>query len=183
MPRPGRRRRPGWRLLMLRRVVQVLERRPELAGVPPTRRPPGRAHHLVRVTHEISENPVTHHELKTTPAWFEPTWTGAKTFEVRFDDRAYQRGDTVLLREWDRRASCDCVEGHDETTCKKYSGRELSASVGHVLASTPSAGQQRGFWGNGYVVFSLCDPQHHDRRTAAPVAPSPLLLAQKKVTS
>ena len=105
------------------------------------------------------------HELKCWPVYFQRVWTGEKTFEVRLDDRGFQRGDTVVLREWDRNDSCNCVGDHS-AHCAKYSGRTISARIGHVMASTPPRGNQRGFVGMGYVVFSLCDPQRHDGRPA-----------------
>lgn len=110
---------------------------------------------------------VAEHELKCWPVYFQRVWTGEKTFEVRLDDRGFQRGDTVVLREWDRNDSCNCVGDHS-AHCAKYSGRTISARIGHVMASTPPRGNQRGFVGMGYVVFSLCDPERHDGRVSGP---------------
>ncbi len=107
---------------------------------------------------------MAEHELKTWPAMFEAVWRGDKTFEVRLDDRGYQKGDTVTLREWDRNTLCDCASGDHATDCPKYSGRRIEARVGHVLASTAPRGSQRGFNGNGYVVFSVCEPRKVDGR-------------------
>jgi hypothetical protein len=104
------------------------------------------------------------HDLKAWPNYFEQVWQGLKTFEIRYDDRGYQRGDQVRLREWDRRADCECRSPklHDDD-CEKYSGREVLATIGCVMASAPaSGGAQRGFTGYGYVVFSLVDPQHEE---------------------
>ena len=36
------------------------------------------------------------HKLKTWPSYFQRVWTGEKTFEVRLDDRGYQKGDEVV---------------------------------------------------------------------------------------
>lgn len=117
---------------------------------------------------------MTHHSLKTWPAMFEAVWRGDKTFEVRLDDRGYQKGDTVQLREWERQGTCSCLDekpaagrsfDHGDD-CERYSGREISARVGHVLASTAPRGNQRGFNGNGYVVFSLCEMAKVDGRAA-----------------
>lgn len=111
---------------------------------------------------------MNHHDLKTWPTFFEAVWRGDKTFEVRLDDRGFQKGDTVALREWDRRRACACIGvDHDEVSCGKYTGRRIQAQVGHVLASTPPRGSQRGFNGNGYVVFSLIDQKRVDQRSAA----------------
>lgn len=41
------------------------------------------------------------HELKILPQYFEPVSTGVKTFEIRKNDRGFNAGDTVTLREWD----------------------------------------------------------------------------------
>ena len=41
------------------------------------------------------------HELKAHPAMYRAISRGAKTFEVRKDDRAFQSGDVVRLRYYD----------------------------------------------------------------------------------
>jgi len=80
------------------------------------------------------------HELKTWPEYFEQIWNGTKTFEVRKNDRGYQKGDTVILREWDK--SKNTIDSH------KYTGRKIKATIGFVLSEM----QQ-----DGYVTFSLLD--------------------------
>ena len=40
------------------------------------------------------------HELKTWPQYFCRVADGTKTFEVRKNDRGFQQGDTVILKEW-----------------------------------------------------------------------------------
>lgn len=40
------------------------------------------------------------HELKTWPGYYAEILNGRKTFEVRFNDRRFQVGDQLLLREW-----------------------------------------------------------------------------------
>lgn len=42
-----------------------------------------------------------HHELKIEPPYFQAVIDGRKTFEIRKNDRGYNAGDTVLLREYD----------------------------------------------------------------------------------
>lgn len=41
------------------------------------------------------------HALKTLPEYFEAVRSGAKTFELREDDRGFQVGDYLALNEWD----------------------------------------------------------------------------------
>ena len=41
------------------------------------------------------------HELKTWPSYFHDVVTGQKTFEYRKNDRDFQQGDLLLLREFD----------------------------------------------------------------------------------
>jgi hypothetical protein len=82
-----------------------------------------------------------HHELKILPAYFEAVIDGWKTFEIRKDDRGFQPGDAVTLREYDPEYTGDYQ--HDDD---KYTGRTHSATIGYVSTYE----QQRG-----YVVFSL----------------------------
>jgi len=44
--------------------------------------------------------PMTH-ALKTWPMYWDAIETGAKTFEVRRDDRKFCVGDTLVLWRWD----------------------------------------------------------------------------------
>jgi len=41
------------------------------------------------------------HELKIWPQYYCRVADGSKTFEVRKNDRGFQPGDTVILKEWD----------------------------------------------------------------------------------
>lgn len=107
-----------------------------------------------------------HHTIKTVPVAFEAVWQRRKTFEVRVNDRMFQTGDTVTLREFDFRAACTCEKQgrHCTVDCGRYSGREITATVGFILGSFPGRGSGRGFNGGDYVVFSLCDPANVDGR-------------------
>ena len=41
-----------------------------------------------------------HHDLRTLPHFFQRTWDGDKTFEIRENtDRGFQKGDSVTLKE------------------------------------------------------------------------------------
>lgn len=43
------------------------------------------------------------HILKIWPQYYQAVADGSKTFEVRVNDRGFQKGDHVLLREFDPR--------------------------------------------------------------------------------
>lgn len=55
------------------------------------------------------------HELKTYPKYFQETIEGNKPFEIRKNDRNFQVGDVLLLKEWDN------------------IGREVGAMVRYIL--------------------------------------------------
>lgn len=59
------------------------------------------------------------HELKTWPGPFEDVVAGRKTHEVRKDDRGFEVGDTLVLREW--------VPGP-----QGYTGRSLTVTVTYI---------------------------------------------------
>lgn len=79
------------------------------------------------------------HELKVWPAYFHPLSEGTKSFEVRRDDRGFQRGDVLWLREWDV----------DRFPSPGYTGNGCYARVVWILT-----GGQFGIE-PGYVVMSL----------------------------
>jgi hypothetical protein len=64
------------------------------------------------------------HELKCWPEFFTPLLTGAKTFELRKNDRGFQVGDVLWLREWD---AGDPGQGFG------YTGREMRRRVTYIL--------------------------------------------------
>lgn len=122
------------------------------------------------------------HELKTWPSYFRPIWDGEKTFEIRYDDRGFQRGDLVNLREWDRGGVCECKSYQHSDDCARYTGRRVIAEIGFVTASTAPRGQQRGFEGRGYVVFSLINVERVDvvsADDAQAAVPTPAVLARQ----
>lgn len=80
------------------------------------------------------------HRLKTVQPYFERCWQNSKTFEVRKNDRDFQKGDTVYLQEYDA----------ENTT---YSGKELRCTILYVLHEFPAIEK-------GYVVFSFCIDQY-----------------------
>jgi hypothetical protein len=83
------------------------------------------------------------HELKVWPEFWRELADGSKTFEIRRNDRGYDVGDTLHLREYDPRTG-------------KYSGRELTRTVTYITDFE----QQ-----DGYVVLAI------EREAAALAAP------------
>lgn len=81
------------------------------------------------------------HRLKCWPPYFEAIASGKKNFEVRRDDRGYQRGDVLILEEYDPKGSV--IE-----SCK-FTGREERRTITWVLT-----GGQFGVE-PGYVVLAL----------------------------
>jgi len=81
------------------------------------------------------------HELKTWPQYFQAVKEGRKTFEWRKNNRGFQSGDTVNLREYDPKKREYAKE------LGTYSGDELQFRIGYVLQLPDSE----------YCVFSLLD--------------------------
>ena len=74
---------------------------------------------------------MKHHELKIWPKYYDRVSARTKTFEVRKNDRDFQAGDIVTLREFDPLA-------------EQFTGNMLAFKVGYVLPIE-----------NEMVVFSL----------------------------
>jgi hypothetical protein len=64
------------------------------------------------------------HELKSWPQYFEATLDGTKNFELRKNDRDYQAGDLVVLREY-------------EPGMDRYTGRYQVHEITYVLTTGP----------------------------------------------
>lgn len=91
--------------------------------------------------------PVTVHRLKTRAPYYEAVVSGAKPFEVRRDDRGFQRGDRVHLAE----TAYVSVPGVGDEWCA--TGREAEYEITYVLT-----GGQFGIE-PGYVVLGLDVPR------------------------
>ena len=94
------------------------------------------------------------HELKTRAEWFDLVATGAKPFELRRDDRGFEVGDELWLRETDSRPDLD-GRGYpvprpapsEIDSGEYYTGRELRRVVTCVV---------RGPWlAPGHVALGL----------------------------
>ena len=73
------------------------------------------------------------HELKTAPVYFNRSWSGEKLFEVRKNDRHFQKGDGIILMEWDG---------------EKYTGHQTFGVITYVLSGFNAIDEQ-------YVVFGF----------------------------
>lgn len=73
------------------------------------------------------------HELKILPEYFKAVKSGLKNFELRYNDRGFEVGDTVILREY--------IDG-------KYTGHRFFLSISYILD-----GGQYGL-PDGYCIFS-----------------------------
>jgi len=60
------------------------------------------------------------HRLKIWPSYFEAICEGKKTFEVRVNDRGFQVGDKLELREWN-------------PVDEEYTGRSIVKEVVYIL--------------------------------------------------
>lgn len=74
------------------------------------------------------------HELKIIPEYYNDIISGRKTFEVRFNDRNYQVGDVLVLREYE--------DG-------EYTGRAIERKVIYILDETS------GYVLKDHVIMSL----------------------------
>lgn len=84
---------------------------------------------------------MQHHELKIRREFFNAVLDGAKTFEIRKNDRGFQPGDTVKLRE----IVPDPLE--------HYTGRACDFRIGYVTDFSQMP---------GFVVFSLLPYEWRD---------------------
>jgi hypothetical protein len=96
------------------------------------------------------------HDLKTIQPYFDDIVAGRKTFEMRLNDRQFQPGDTVTLREFNPAGACKNLHEKPEhggdrpgPNCQ-YTGRVVRKfRIGYVLSAAP------GVPLGDYVVFSL----------------------------
>lgn len=82
------------------------------------------------------------HELKIWPQYYQAVANGSKTFEVRKNDRAFQKGDEVVLREYDpdkswEESNNDGNSMFDSSTTTRYGmftgSPLLEFKIGYVL--------------------------------------------------
>ncbi|AXC53654.1 MULTISPECIES: DUF3850 domain-containing protein [Bacillus] len=74
-----------------------------------------------------------HHNLKINKEYFNPVIKEIKTFEIRKNDRNFQLGDKITLKEWDAKT-------------KQYTGRKVNIVITYLTDF-----EQK----DNYVVFSF----------------------------
>lgn len=70
------------------------------------------------------------HELKIQPKYFKMVKWGMKKFELRKDDRGYQVGDVIILREYKN---------------GEYTGKEIKKLIWYILRDCPEYGLKEGY--------------------------------------
>ncbi len=75
------------------------------------------------------------HRLKTRPEYYDDVLSGAKTFELRRDDRDFKVGDTVILEQF-------FPENHRYAG---YTGAEILKKIVYILRNVPEFGLMPGF--------------------------------------
>lgn len=84
------------------------------------------------------------HDLKTWPKYFDKLLDGSKQFEIRKNDRGFEVGDTLNLREWDPHAIREWSTGYRG----EYTGRNMRVEVTYLT--------DNGEWLQpGYVVMGI----------------------------
>lgn len=87
---------------------------------------------------------MTIHTIKIYPQWFDRIANGTKRVEIRRADRDYQIGDQLVMREIESTMLCD-----------RYTEREVTVDVTHVLYSVPGLSTD-------YVALSISNPKVHE---------------------
>lgn len=87
------------------------------------------------------------HELKTLPVYFDAVRRGEKTFEIRKDDRGFQKGDIVRLRRFDPSSDDRWHWGAFPASYPTVERRVSWILTGGQFGLEP-----------GYVILALADP-------------------------
>jgi len=77
---------------------------------------------------------MLHHKLKIAPEYFKEVVLCKKTFELRINDRNYQRGDTFDLMEW---------------SGSKFTNRSVSGEITYIFNDSKFGLRE------GYCIFSF----------------------------
>lgn len=89
------------------------------------------------------------HELKILPNYFKAVVSGEKTFELRKNDRKFEVGDTLVLKEY-KQGLTDST-GSEMVTIQEqgYTGKEIYKTITYILKGGKYGLHQ------GYVILAL----------------------------
>ncbi len=113
---------------------------------------------------------MTVHHVKCWPKHFQAVWDGAKTAELRRDDRGYAVDDILVQHEWDREAYDEAWReeerllvgdpisrpdvwnaADDRARMAAYTGRQVIHRISHILRGGP-------WLVEGYAMLSVAAP-------------------------
>lgn len=89
------------------------------------------------------------HELKTLPQYFKAVVSGEKTFEIRKDDRGFEVGDILILKEYNQGLTDST--GSEKVVIQEqgYTGKETRKTITYILKGGKYGLHQ------GYVILAL----------------------------
>lgn len=79
---------------------------------------------LESVCYDVKSSLPVIHELKIAPEYFQAVEAGIKPFEIRFNDRNYRIGDSLVLREWNGHSYTGKVVYREITYITDYAQQE-----------------------------------------------------------
>lgn len=88
------------------------------------------------------------HVLNTLPNYYDAVVSGAKTFEIRRNDRGFQTGDVIELVR---------MHSASDRVAKDFSRPRLAKRVTYVFSGDRSLGPGLGGIHGGYVILGLGD--------------------------
>ncbi|CAO0822454.1 putative DUF3850 domain-containing protein [Desulfarculales bacterium] len=98
--------------------------------------------------------PKKQHELKEWPEFFVHTLSGRKKFQLRLNDRDFQVGDELLIKEWDNKGEYGSPA--EKTEPVGYTGRAVVLRVDYIMRSEDTRGVESKFVpiALGYIIMS-----------------------------
>ncbi len=93
---------------------------------------------------ELMIKKMNKHELKTWTKYFIPIWRKEKKFDVRYNDKNFQKGDILYLNEFD-------------PIINEYLGRCIECKVIYILDDPK-------FVLEGYIIMSIMILTRYDLR-------------------
>lgn len=97
----------------------------------------------------VERIPTRVHDLKVWPENFDALVSGSKPYEVRRDDRDFQVGDSLLLREWRP------LDGLAALFDDGYTGRVVKATITHLTRGPIQFGDGPVLLASGVVVLGI----------------------------